>query len=91
MTASDLASTNYITEATKAIIFSFNFYNPSSNFYIASNLLFEFQGTSDFPNIKSYDYVYHSTDLDSGMNVGLLILDLVRLGILVFFNFIVIL
>ena len=85
-----MKNTNYITEATKAIILSYNFYNPSSNIYLVSNLLMEFQGTSDFPKIGSYEFYYRSTDLDSGQNVGLLILDFVRLGILVFFNIIVI-
>ncbi len=66
-----------------------NFYNPSSNFYIISNTLFEYQGTSDFAAVKNYNFVYHSTNLHNPQNVGLLILDIIRLGILVFFNLIV--
>lgn len=81
----------YLNEATKAVILTMNYYNPSNNFYVVINTIFEYQGTSELPLITKDNFAYRSTDLQSGINVALLTLDLVRLGILIFFNIIVIL
>lgn len=90
MIKNSLQEGGFLAPSTKSVIFSFNYYNPINDLYIAINVILEFQGSIEKPIVGRESHAYRPNTLELPRDYLLLVGDCIRLIIISIFLLIVI-